>query len=98
MGSSKSNLSWVNKQQKMIKEEYGIESKLVQNGHLKITFYRGNLSFLWVVSSTPSDINSRKKSLSQLRNGMRDTFGIDIDKSTFTLQLVRCTSFSTRRI
>ena len=90
MSSSKSNLSWVNKQRKMIKEEYGIESTMKQNGHLKITFYRGNESFMWVVSNTPSDMNSRKKSLSQLRNGMRDTFGIDIDKSTFKLQFIRC--------
>jgi hypothetical protein len=90
MSSSKSNLSWVIRQQKKIKEEYGIESKLLQNGHLKITFYRGNESFMWVVSNTPSDMNSRKKSLSQLRNGMRDTFGIDIDKSTFKLQFIRC--------
>jgi hypothetical protein len=98
MSSSKSNLSWVIRQQKKIKEEYGIESKLLQNGHLKITFYRGTISFMWVVSSTPSDINSRKKSLSQLRNGIREKFGIDIDKSCFTLQLVRCTSFSPPRI
>jgi hypothetical protein len=90
MSSSKSNLSWVIRQQKKIKEKYGIESKLLQNGHLKITFYRGTISFMWVVSNTPSDMNSRKKSLSQLRNGMRDTFGIDIDKSTFTLQFIRC--------
>jgi len=76
MGSGKNNLSWVNKQRKMIKEQYGIESTIKQNGHLKITFYRGNVSFMWVVSNTPSDMNSRKKSLSQLRNCMRDTFGV----------------------
>lgn len=98
MGSSKSNLSWVDKQRKMIKDEYGIESNIVINGHLKVTFYKNKITWMWVTSNTPSNINSRKKSLSQLRNGMRETFGIDIDKSNFKLQLVGCTSFSLPRI
>lgn len=98
MGSSKSNLSWVNKQRKMIKYEYGIESNIEINGHIKVTFYKNQFTWMWVTSNTPSSINSRKKSLSQLRNGIREKFGIDIDKSCFTIQLVRYTSFSPPRI
>jgi len=90
MSTRNKNFSWVNKQRKMIKENYGVESTLIQNGHLKITFYKNNITWLWVTGNTPSDMNSRKKSLSILRNGLRDTFGIDIDKSTFTLQFIRC--------
>jgi hypothetical protein len=86
MSSRNKNLSWVNKQRKMIKENYGIDSKIIKNGHLKIIFYRNHVTWMWVTGNTPSDINSQKKSLSILRNGLKQYFGVDIDKSDFTLQ------------
>jgi hypothetical protein len=89
MCSTKNNLIWVNQQRKMIKENYGIDSKIIQNGHLKIIFYRGDTQWMWVTSNTPRNVDSRRKSISILRNGLKKNFNEEIDKSVFTIQFIK---------
>jgi hypothetical protein len=92
MGSKNRNLDWVNKQRKLIKENFGIESDLIQNGHLKTKFYKDNDSWMWVTGSTPSKTRSRRNSIRDLRKGLRENFNQEVNSNMFSVQFVRCTT------
>jgi len=93
MSIAQSQSNWIYETAKSISSEYQLQYDIVKNGHFKLRFYDSDgKSCLLHFPSTPSCYRSRRNAISTIRSLLKATFGVKVDKSLFTLQLVRSTS------
>ena len=90
MSNANNQSNWIYETAKSISTEYHLQYDIVKNGHFKLRFYDSDgKSCLLHFPSSPSCNRSRKNAISTIRNTINERFGVKVDKSIFTLQLVR---------
>jgi len=93
MSIAKNQSNWIYETAKSISTEYHLQYEIMKNGHFKLRFYDSDgKSCLLHFPSTPSCYRSRRNAISTIRNLLNVTFGVKVEKSLFSLQLVRSTS------
>jgi hypothetical protein len=86
------SISWLKPTLKKCEEEYGLKIEIIQNSHIRVIFENcAGVRWTYFTSSTPSDHRARRNQISILKNGLKEKFGICLEKSDFNLQLFRGT-------
>lgn len=82
MSPKRSGTKWAVSVVKHVEKQFGIHGVVEQSKHVRVTFTRAGTSgeqrsLLWVTAMTPSDRRGRMNSLSELRRGLRQEFGVE---------------------
>jgi len=87
MPTSKNQSNWIYKIAKKVSKEYSLKFEIKKSGHYKIKFHDQNgVTCIFNFPSTPSCWRSRRNALSTIKFVLSEKFGVEIDKSKYTLQ------------
>jgi hypothetical protein len=93
MSSVNNQSKWIYETANSISTEYHLQYEIMKNGHFKLRFFDSDgKSCILHFPSSPSCFRSRRNAISTIRKLLNETFGVKVDKSLFTLQLVRSLS------
>lgn len=76
MSRQSANTRWAMQVSKVVEEQFQIKSAIEHKKHVHVVFFDGDVRWMWVIPSTPSD--SRRgtvNNLSSLRKGLLKTWG-----------------------
>lgn len=94
-----SNTHWVGVVTKHVADRFRIQCEIEHSKHIRVKFSDGSETFLWVVSSTPSDTKrARKQALSDLRKGLRLKYGVESIRSLSEFPVEWAAPFAEERL